>query len=79
MICAQCAGNRVIEITSMWESTQSPFTNMVEITCPTCEGDGELPDTSAAKHCLACGEPIPAGLDWCAEHQGAAFVSDRLG
>ena len=78
MICPECNGNGFIQIPSMWESNQSPFTNMIEINCPTCEGDGELPDTAAAKHCLACGEPINAGQDWCAEHKGAAFVSDRI-
>lgn len=78
MICPECNGNGFIQIPSMWESNQSPFTNMIEINCPTCEGDGEIPATPAAKHCLACGEPISEGQDWCNEHKGAAFVSDRI-
>ena len=66
MICPECNGNGYIRIPGK------------EINCPTCEGDGELPDTPAAKHCPACGEPISEGQDWCNEHKGAAFVSDRI-
>jgi predicted amidophosphoribosyltransferase len=45
-----------------------------EITCPTCEGQGELADKPNTKHCPACGEPIGEDRDWCDEHREAAFI-----
>jgi DnaJ-class molecular chaperone len=63
MICPECHGNGFIKIPEK------------EINCPTCEGDGELPDTTLhAKHCPACGEPIGEDQDWCEEHKAAAFI-----
>jgi DnaJ-class molecular chaperone len=74
MICPECDGKGLIRIPG-----QNPLENEKEITCPTCEGDGELPDTPAAKHCPACGEPIAANRDWCDEHKGTALVGESLG
>jgi DnaJ-class molecular chaperone len=74
MICSECSGNGFIKILGA-----SPNNQETEINCPTCEGDGELPDTPAAKHCPACGEPIAADRDWCDEHKGAALVGESLG
>jgi RecJ-like exonuclease len=81
MICPECDGKGFIRILGQpdsWETSQNPFANEKEITCPTCEGDGELPDTPAIKRCLACGEPIAADRDWCDEHKDAALVGDRI-
>jgi DnaJ-class molecular chaperone len=75
MICSECSGNGFIQIPSMWES-KSPFTEMVEINCPTCEGQGEISDKTV-KHCPACGEPIAEDQEWCAEHLSAALVGDH--
>jgi RecJ-like exonuclease len=79
MICPECSGVRRISLIKpdVWEAAFDTFAG--EITCPTCEGDGELPDTPIAKHCLACGEPIADDQDWCDEHKGAAFVNEGLG
>lgn len=79
MICPECSGARLISLIKpdLWEAAFDTFAG--EITCPTCEGEGEIPATPAAKHCLACGEPIDASRDWCDEHKGAAFLSDRSG
>jgi RecJ-like exonuclease len=80
MICPNCHGNGYIKIpgtSNNWEINQNAQEK--EINCPTCEGDGEISDTPAAKHCHACGEPIEKDQDWCDEHKGAAFVGDRLG
>lgn len=42
------------------------------IDCPTCEGDGEIPDEPADNHCPACGEPIAVDASWCQFHRAAA-------
>jgi DnaJ-class molecular chaperone len=47
MICPQCDGNGFVQLPAMQDSNQSPFTNISEINCPTCEGQGELSDVPA--------------------------------
>ncbi len=76
MICPDCGGNGFIKISGTspdWESNQNAQEK--EITCPTCEGegDGEIPATPAAKHCPACGEPLKGEQTWCDEHKAAAL------
>lgn len=73
MICPECNGAKLISLIKpdLWEAAFDTFAG--EITCPTCEGDGEIPDTAAAKHCPACGEPLKGEQTWCAEHKGAAL------
>lgn len=80
MICPECNGNGFIRIPGLpdpFETSQKPFANEKEITCPTCEGQGEFADKPNAKHCSACGEPIGEDRDWCDEHREAAFIELR--
>jgi DnaJ-class molecular chaperone len=77
MICPQCAGNGFIQLSEAIEGTvssQYPLANRSEMNCPTCEGQGELSDIPALKHCPACGEPLYDGQSWCEEHQAAGLL-----
>lgn len=71
MICPECSGNGFIKLatTNSLEASQLSFTDLAEIDCPTCEGQGELSDDPALKHCPACGEPLEVGQAWCNEHK----------
>ena len=44
----------------------------LSIGCPTCEGEGEIPDELPVNHCPACSIPLPSGDHWCQVHQAAA-------
>lgn len=77
MICYECNGNGFIRIPGIpdpFETSQNPFANEKEITCPTCEGQGELADSPNVQHCSACGEPIAQDREWCDEHYAALFI-----
>jgi DnaJ-class molecular chaperone len=79
MICPECCGNGFIKIPGdpdPWETSHTPFSKEIELNCPTCEGQGKIPDTPPEKHCPACGEPLDADQIWCEQHQGAALISD---
>jgi predicted nucleic acid-binding Zn ribbon protein len=79
MICLECNGNGFIKIPKTpedWEAGLNLFAHESEMNCPTCEGDGELPDIPRSKHCPTCGESIDEGKDWCDEHKGADSMSE---
>ncbi len=43
-----------------------------DLTCPTCEGTGVLPNPiEFPNNCPACGEPIRADQKWCSLHKAA--------
>ena len=65
MECPECRGLRAIKL-------PGPYAWM---SCPTCEGEGELPDAPATNWCPACGEPIPASEQWCQFHSAAAHLN----
>lgn len=77
MICPECSGNGYIRIPGVpdpWETSQSAIVNEREINCPTCEGQGDLPDVLPTNYCPACGEPIPDDWGWCEDHRGSAIA-----
>lgn len=62
MICPECEGVGFITITGVKGL----------ISCPTCEGEGELPDEAPTGHCPACGEPLfNKDQKWCDFHASA--------
>jgi hypothetical protein len=63
MICHQCNGLRFIDVPGM-----------TGVSCPTCEGLGELSDEPALNHCPACGEPLKDEQVWCDEHRAAGLL-----
>ena len=78
MICPACGGNGFIRIPGLpdpLEPSQNPYAIEKEITCPTCEGQGELADGANVKHCPACGEPLEPDQNWCSEHRAAEQVT----
>lgn len=64
MECPECNGVRSVFI-------GEASLDIKLIDCPTCEGDGEIPDEPALNHCPACGEPISASERWCQFHSSA--------
>lgn len=61
MKCPGCNGLKQIKL-------PAPYTWSI---CPTCEGEGELPDRLPTKWCPACGEPIKENQEWCGFHAAA--------
>lgn len=73
MICPECNGKKIIEIPYLHPEVFNIFY------CPTCEGEGELPDAPATNWCPACGEPIPDDKRWCDFHKAAEQFIDIQG
>ncbi len=68
MKCPECNGSGQTGLTINGGTKLKPLS----IGCPTCEGEGELPDEPAVNYCPACGIPLPAGDRWGQFHQAAA-------
>jgi ribosomal protein S27E len=67
MKCPECDGQRIIHIPA-----EPGKHYRYDLTCPTCEGTGELPDSAEfPNNCPACGEPIHADQKWCDHHSEA--------
>lgn len=77
MKCPECNGSGQTGLTMDRDrrdlsSTAARSLKALIIDCPTCEGEGELPDIAAVNHCPACGIPLLGGDRWCQIHQAAA-------
>jgi DnaJ-class molecular chaperone len=72
-VCPECNGLKIIHIPAI-----PGVHKRYDMECPTCGGEGELPDREQfPNNCLACGEPIEAGKQWCEMHKEAAkFAED---